>query len=445
MARKAERITLSDGQRNELLSLTQEGNDDVALRARIILACEEEQESKKVADALCVSPANVAKWRKRFMESGVQGIRDSKSVGHPVSPDKTGPTPEEVSAYISDHPDTWNVANVSSYFSTTESVIYRILKKLDIAPNQRTRSWTYTTSDTLGGNHAVLGLFLSTAVQIMVIGEMDEAFHNDIVHGELETSNSVLYKYLCSSETTLTMADTIVSFTQQPEAVSHSQGQSPKLFLNEVLKSWETGSVRSIHVFACNASLAHDHHTGTQTVFHQADSYSDWIGQIFIWASEKMCDAEKNVNETILDILGKYWKSQAERIEPYHWKLLPGREKATPDKNRPSQGKEPLPVAASFPEIETVLESRLEETKDGQAGTRLLSQMLFQYEDGTVSRQIIESDDLLLSAEEFDFFSGKAFEEGIDRLDQVMSNFARKIDLKGREQYLEDVKKNKNR
>lgn len=52
-------------------------------RARIVLACLEGKEIQQVAQELRVSIPTVSKWRRRFSEQGLEGLRDPPSPGKP--------------------------------------------------------------------------------------------------------------------------------------------------------------------------------------------------------------------------------------------------------------------------------------------------------------------------------------------------------------------------
>lgn len=49
----------------------------LALRARTILACAQGKENQQVAEELKVGQDTVAKWRRRFVEYRLEGLRDA--------------------------------------------------------------------------------------------------------------------------------------------------------------------------------------------------------------------------------------------------------------------------------------------------------------------------------------------------------------------------------
>lgn len=57
----------------------------MATRARIVLLCAEDWSNQDVADELGLNPATVGRWRKRFVESGLDGLVDAPRPGAPRS------------------------------------------------------------------------------------------------------------------------------------------------------------------------------------------------------------------------------------------------------------------------------------------------------------------------------------------------------------------------
>ena len=55
----------------------------MAMRARIVLGCEQGMSNSEVARKLHITGATVCKWRERFREFGLDGLLDEPRVGAP--------------------------------------------------------------------------------------------------------------------------------------------------------------------------------------------------------------------------------------------------------------------------------------------------------------------------------------------------------------------------
>ncbi len=85
MARPLAPLLITDEERSELRGWARRPKtaQAIAMRARIILLCAQEQSNQDVADDLGVNRVTVGKWRKRFLESGLDGLVDAPRPGAP--------------------------------------------------------------------------------------------------------------------------------------------------------------------------------------------------------------------------------------------------------------------------------------------------------------------------------------------------------------------------
>src|SRR5262245_42582367 len=84
-SRRLAALVLSDAERIELSSLAARRStaQALALRARIVLGCAEGAQNKTVAARLQIDPMTVSKWRRRFVERRMDGLRDEPRSGTP--------------------------------------------------------------------------------------------------------------------------------------------------------------------------------------------------------------------------------------------------------------------------------------------------------------------------------------------------------------------------
>ena len=88
--RVAPSIILSDEQKNELTRLSRSGLTSVRLaeRARIVLLAAQGLQNKAIAEQLNIGRVQVARWRQRYLDFGIEGIeRDLPRGAPPVKVD----------------------------------------------------------------------------------------------------------------------------------------------------------------------------------------------------------------------------------------------------------------------------------------------------------------------------------------------------------------------
>src|SRR5215470_5483849 len=65
------------------IALRPKSSQAMAMRARIVLCCDQGMSNSQVAEKLHVTAATVGKWRERFRELGLDGLLDEPRVGAP--------------------------------------------------------------------------------------------------------------------------------------------------------------------------------------------------------------------------------------------------------------------------------------------------------------------------------------------------------------------------
>jgi hypothetical protein len=91
-------IELSDQDRDKLEATVRRTTAEqrMVLRARIVLAAADGEENAAIADRLEIALNTVIKWRKRFFEEGMAGIKDRKRSGRPRTFSPSGPRRGEI-------------------------------------------------------------------------------------------------------------------------------------------------------------------------------------------------------------------------------------------------------------------------------------------------------------------------------------------------------------
>jgi transposase len=75
-------ITEEDRGKLNLIARRPKSSQALALRARIVLSCEQGMSNSEVAQKLHTTGATVGKWQERFREHGLDGSLDEPRVVH---------------------------------------------------------------------------------------------------------------------------------------------------------------------------------------------------------------------------------------------------------------------------------------------------------------------------------------------------------------------------
>ena len=110
----------------------------LALRSRIVLGCADGLDNKSVAERERVNQATVGKWRRRFVEFGLDGLSDDPRPGRP--PSVTAEQVEEVVvATLESTPANathWSRAKMAERTGLSKSTIGRIWKAFELKPHR---------------------------------------------------------------------------------------------------------------------------------------------------------------------------------------------------------------------------------------------------------------------------------------------------------------------
>jgi transposase len=135
---KAE-LVVTDVERAELMRLTKRArvNRDLAFRAKLILACDEEPSNTTVAQRLRTTNQTIGKWRRRFIESRLDGLYDEPRVGGPRSI-----SDEEVEAIIVQTLETtpkgqthWSTRKMAKKAGISHTMVGRIWRTFGLKPH----------------------------------------------------------------------------------------------------------------------------------------------------------------------------------------------------------------------------------------------------------------------------------------------------------------------
>ncbi len=171
--RRLAALVLSEAERAELGSLAARRNtaQALALRARIVLDCAAGEQNKVVAARLRVAPMTVGKWRRRFVERRIDGLRDKPRIGAPRTIDDARIEAVIVQTLESVPPDAthWSSRAMARACGLSVSTVQRIWRAFGLQPHRLETFKLSTDPDFIDKVRDVVGLYVSPPAHAIVL------------------------------------------------------------------------------------------------------------------------------------------------------------------------------------------------------------------------------------------------------------------------------------
>jgi transposase len=178
---RAAEVILTDEQRATLGGWLSAGKTErrMAFRAEVILAVAEGLSNQAVAERVGTRPATVSKWRGRFAQEGLSGLRDASRSGKPRQ--YQGEHERRILAALDEPPPAgyghWDGRLLARHLGDiSKHQIWRVLRRHEISLARR-RSWCISTDPVFAQKAAdIVGLYLQPPENAVVIS-VDEKPH----------------------------------------------------------------------------------------------------------------------------------------------------------------------------------------------------------------------------------------------------------------------------
>ena len=166
-------LVLSDAERTELTSLAARRNtaQALALRARIVLRCATGRQNKQVAADLQIDQTTVGKWRRRFAEHRIDGLRDEPRSGTPRTIDDARIEAVIVRTLESVPADAthWSSRGMARACGLSVSTVQRIWRAFGLQPHRLENFKLSTDPDFVAKVRDVVGLYVSPPAHAVVL------------------------------------------------------------------------------------------------------------------------------------------------------------------------------------------------------------------------------------------------------------------------------------
>ncbi len=139
--RPAPPIALSDEENQQLLRIAHSRSlsHAVVQRAQIVLACADGQPNSHVAQRMGLNKMTVGKWRRRYLELGLQGLHDELRPGRPRTL-KDERVAEVINTALQTQPPSathWSVRAMAEYTGISKSTVQRWFDLFGVQPHRQ--------------------------------------------------------------------------------------------------------------------------------------------------------------------------------------------------------------------------------------------------------------------------------------------------------------------
>lgn len=146
MAKTSLPLEISDQDRIILDEMINGEDEEVALRAEIVLACGDNKQNNDMAEELNVARQTISKWKEAYRRSGLAGIQTRHASGRKSKHDDSDTLQEKIRETLANHSE-WTLKDIAGYLNLPDYKIQHELKR-----------WGFSLRDSVHGstNHMIL-------------------------------------------------------------------------------------------------------------------------------------------------------------------------------------------------------------------------------------------------------------------------------------------------
>ncbi len=166
-------VVLTEEQREELTRWTRRATtaNALAMRARIVLACAAGGHDLAVAERIALAPATVGKWRRRFIDRGMDGLLDEPRPGAPrkisdADVERVIARTLETKPRDATH---WSTRSMAAELGMSQSAITRIWRAFALQPHRTTSFKLSKDPLFIEKVRDIVGLYLSPPDKALVL------------------------------------------------------------------------------------------------------------------------------------------------------------------------------------------------------------------------------------------------------------------------------------
>jgi putative transposase len=338
MARIAKSIKLTMEDRESLLTMSRSRKLErrYVERAEVILLSEQGMSMDKIIEHTGLSRPVVNKWRQRFREKGVEGLKDAPRSGKPrtITAQQQAMVIDKACSKPDDGYTNWSQERIAEQVGISQSKVFQILNQADLKPH-KIEYWCGKTKDPEFEEKMIniVGLYMSPPENALVIcvDEKTQIQALDRTQPELPlragNPRRQTATYKRNGTVSLIAALAVHSGEVTAKTMKSNNAENFLKFLKALDRKYRN---KKLHIIADNLSI-HKHKdvqewlAGKRKIqLHFTPTYSSWLNQIEIWFNILSKDVVKGgiwqSSEQLSAQLMEYVKTyNATRAKPFRW------------------------------------------------------------------------------------------------------------------------------
>lgn len=338
MPRRAAALDCSAEVRATLVATSKSRTEEARTveRARIVLACLDGKEIQQVARELGVSIPTVSKWRARFSQQGMKGLRDRPRSGKPA---RYGtPFRDRVLALLEQPPPAglahWDGPAIATQLDASVHAVWRVLRREGIYL-QRLRSWCVSTDAEFAPKAAeVVGLYLNPPLNAVVLSVDEKPSIQALERssGYVETDNGAVVRALKSTykrHGTLNLFAALEVGTGQVQTkiTDSKKREDFRAFLDGVLAAHPPD--QEIHVILDNYSTHKKNEDWLakyegRVQFHFTPTSASWLNQVEIvfglLTRKALRGASFKSKDQLSEAITAFVRNHNANAKPFRWR-----------------------------------------------------------------------------------------------------------------------------
>jgi len=331
-------VTLSDEEAATLKMWANAGKTEqrIAVRSRVILFASQGHSLRSISREVGLHVNACLKWRKRFLQMRLDGLRDAPRSGKPqsITPDERVHVLRLACERPSDGSNAWTVRKLAKHFGLGSTTVHRILNEGIIKPH-KVDYWCGKSPDPEFEEKqaAIIGLYMAPPENALVltVDEKSQIQALDRTQPELPLKpghpkrHTATYKR--HGTTCLLAALAVHKGNVEARCVDRHTHEEFLAFLKSLYRK---NPGKHIHIIADNFS-SHKHHKVLEWVSHRrrltlhfTPTYASWLNQVEIWFRIFSRDVIKggvwHSKEELVKQIMHYIKHYNEhRAHPFKW------------------------------------------------------------------------------------------------------------------------------